>query len=353
MTLRKHVRIAFFLLSAVLAGACGWGWLQFQPVARTYRPVSVVVEPGVSLTALGEALYRQGVIRNTLAFRWVARSRAGRWKVRAGQYTLSPDMSLAQIVQRLQQGPEQPPADQVRVTIPEGYTLRQIAEVLHRDGVTDREQFVSCATDAAQIARLHVDFPLPARTLEGYLYPDTYYFHRNMPATQVIQTFLANFSRRFARPYQREIRASGRTLHHLVTVASLIEREARVPQDRARIAGVLDNRLQKGMRLEIDATVLYALGTHRERVLYRDLKVDSPYNTYRHRGLPPGPIANPGLEALKAALRPEPHAFLYYVARPDGSHIFTSTFEAHQAAVRRARAERAALEHQKEERPGG
>ncbi|MCS6775401.1 MAG: endolytic transglycosylase MltG [Chloroherpetonaceae bacterium] len=344
---------AVLLLTAILAGICGWGWLQFQPASRTYRPVSVVVEPGANLTTVSAVLRRQGVIRNALALRWVARSWNGRWKVRAGLYTLSPDMSLAQIIQRLQQGPEQPPADQVRVTVPEGYTLRQIAEVLHRQGVTDREQFLACATDGAQIARLQADFPLPARTLEGYLYPDTYYFRRKTPAVQVIQTFLANFSRRFARPYQQEIRASGRTLHHLVTVASLIEREARVPQDRARIAGVLDNRLQRGMRLEVDASVLYALGTHRERVLYRDLKVDSPYNTYRHRGLPPGPIANPGLEALRAALHPEPHAYLYYVARPDGSHIFTSTYEAHQAAVRRARAERATLERRKEERPGG
>jgi UPF0755 protein len=169
---------------------------------------------------------------------------------------------------------------------------------------------------------------------------------------QVIDTMLSNFSTRFARPYRVEVGRSGRDLHAIVTIASLIEREAKVPQDRARIAGVLDNRLRRGMRLEVDATLDYAYGYHKTRVLYKDLEVASPYNTYRHKGLPPGPIANPGLAALQAALHPERNAFLYYVARPDGAHIFSRTPDEHAAAKRQARLERRRLSEMEIE-PGG
>ena len=148
-----------------------------------------------------------------------------------------------------------------------------------------------------------------------------------------------NFSRRFARPKEQEISAGGHSLHEIVTLASLIEREARIPTDRPRIAGVLENRLKKGMKLEIDATVLYALGYHKDRVYYKDLEVDSPYNTYRNVGLPPGPIASPGLASLDAALHPEANDYLYYVAQPNGAHLFARTGAEHAANVRKARAE--------------
>ena len=148
-----------------------------------------------------------------------------------------------------------------------------------------------------------------------------------------------NFSRRFSRPYQHQIAARGSSLHKIVTIASLIEREAKTQEDRPRIAGVLENRLKKGMKLEIDATVLYALGHHKHRVFFKDLLVDSPYNTYRHAGLPPGPIASPGARSLEAALAPEKNDYYYYVARPNGSHYFTRTGKEHEAAVRQARSE--------------
>jgi UPF0755 protein len=132
----------------------------------------------------------------------------------------------------------------------------------------------------------------------------------------------------------------GLTPHEVVTIASLVEREARVDAERARIAGVTYNRLRRGMRLEVDATVLYALGRQKDVVLYRDLQLDSPYNTYLHYGLPPGPIASPGLAAILAAVRPETHDFLYYVARPDGSHAFSRTLEEHNRAIRAIRGRR-------------
>jgi UPF0755 protein len=152
---------------------------------------------------------------------------------------------------------------------------------------------------------------------------------------------LDRFTAAFFDKHRADIERSSHTLHEIVTIASLIEREAEVEQDRARIAGVIENRLKRNMKLDIDATVLFALGRHKERVLYRDLQVASPYNTYRHKGLPPGPIAAPGLPSLVAALHPESHDFLFYVAAPDGSHVFTRTEAEHNAAVARMRSLRA------------
>ena len=151
---------------------------------------------------------------------------------------------------------------------------------------------------------------------------------------------LGNFSTRFFRPYQQEIQSNKKSLHQIVTEASLIEKEARVEADRARIAGVLENRLKRRMLLQVDATVLYALGKHKSRVLYRDLEVKSPYNTYRNRGLPPAPIASPGIPSLEATMRPEQHHYLYYVARPNGEHIFTTTSAEHQRAINQVKMEK-------------
>jgi UPF0755 protein len=342
--------IALLLLLAL--GAVGV-WSQFRPTAANTRPVSVTINEGASVESIAGELEEAGVIRSAWAFRWTARSRGNSTKLKAGRYRFSGGLSLAQILQRLEVGPEALSDGRIRVTIPEGFTLRQIAAALNKSGATDGKAFLAEATHPRSIARLRADFPLPNATLEGYLFPDTYYFDRKSSPAQVIESMMTNFMQRFVRPYQQEIRASGRSLHSLVTEASLIEREARVPEDRARIAGVIDNRLKKGMRLQIDATVLYALGEHKSRVLYKDLEIDSPYNTYRHVGLPPGPIASPGLASLEAVLRPEKNAYLYYVARPTGDHIFTRTRAEHEAAIRKARAERAQLERQTEGRPGG
>jgi UPF0755 protein len=324
----------------------------FRPVSSERHPVKIRVPNGAGVGRIGAILESEGVIRSATAFDWYVRWRGVGAKLKAGRYTLSGDMTLRQITRELVLGPLRADDGLIRVTIPEGYTLRQIADTLDEKGVTDGKAFLQLATDPDAIADAPADFPLPKQTLEGYLFPDTYAFPPHTPPARVIDAMLLNFYGRFARPYQQEIAASGRSLQRLATEASLVEREAKAPQDRARIAGVIDNRLQRGMKLQVDATVLYALGHHKDQVLTRDLEVDSPYNTYRHGGLPPGPIANPGLASLLAALRPEKHDFLYYVARPDGTHIFTRTRAEHETARRQARLERQRETHV-EEQPGG
>ena len=298
--------------------------------------ITIEIPARSSVQATGEKLQQEGVIRSAFAFRLWAKWRGEGAKFKAGRYDLSSNMTLAEIGRQLDAGPQE---TGIRVTIPEGYTLRQIADLLQEKKLCDAETFLHDATDTNFIEHLRADFPLPKNTLEGYLYPSTYHFEPGTPVKTLVETMLMNFSTRYARPYQQIITQSGRDLHSLVTIASLIEREARVPEDRARIAGVIENRLKRGMKLQIDATVQYALGFHRDKVYFKDLKINSPYNTYRHKGLPPGPIASPGLPSLDAAAKPEPNDFLYYVARPNGSHIFTRTAAEHEAAKQQAREE--------------
>jgi UPF0755 protein len=221
------------------------------------------------------------------------------------------------------------------VTIPEGFTAEQIVRTLAGRGLGDPARLRALTRNGA--GQFAYDFVrrIPGGSLEGYLFPDTYYLPRFLDEREVVDRFLAQFTQ-VVLPLWREAGA-GRTVHEIITIASMIEREAKTTGDRPLIAGVLYNRLARGWRLEVDATVLYALGAHKSIVTFEDLKVNSRYNTYLYAGLPPGPIANPGLGAIRAALRPARTDYLFYVARPDGSHAFSRTLAEHLANVRRYR----------------
>ncbi len=311
----------------------------FAPASHQHIPTKVEIPSGAGVGEIAERLQEERVIRSKYAFllylKWCGEGK----DLKAGDYTFSPDMPLSRIVKALKSGISEEGEARARITIPEGYTLNQIADMLVSRQVLSQSQFLAVATDPNAIQALHVAFPLPKQTLEGYLFPDTYFFGHNVPPEKVIETMLMNFFAKFYRPYQQEIAKRNLDLHMLVTVASMIEREAKIPSDRAKIAGVIYNRLEKKMRLEVDATVLYALGRHKSHVTFADLKVKSPYNTYRVAGLPPGPIANPGLASLVAALLPENHDYLYYVALPNGSHLFSRTKTEHEAAIRQRKHE--------------
>jgi len=222
-----------------------------------------------------------------------------------------------------------------KVTFPEGFAVESMAERLARELHVDKEGFLRAARGSEVTRRL--PFPLPRGKLEGYLYPSTYAFRVDARPGELVGQMLAGFSGAFWVPHEAEVRRSKLSLHKIVTLASLVEKEAKLDAERRLIAGVLMNRLQRGMLLQCDATVQYALGEHRTRLLYSDLKVNSPYNTYLHKGLPPGPICNPGLACLEAALSPERTDYLFYVARPDGGHVFSKTYEEHLAAIKKLR----------------
>lgn len=307
-----------------------WRWTG-KPAGRSGAPpVRVTIPEGATPASVGEMLQAQGIIRSArgLALR-ARRTLPPGASVQPGVYDVSPGEFPVRILDRLVRGD----VATVKITFPEGFTLGQVAKRLARNNLVDETAFLELATRRG--SALRASFPPPAN-LEGYLFPDTYRFPVGESGEQIAQRMVGNFDKLVARATERG--RSGRSLRDIVIVASLVEREARVERDRARIAGVITNRLRRGMRLQIDATVQYARGQHKSRLLFRDLKIESPYNTYKIAGLPPGPICNPGLPSLRAALSPETHPFLFYVARSDGSHVFGRTLAEHNhniALVRR------------------
>ena len=291
----------------------------------------VVIPPGASSGEIGRVLQSAGVIRRSSYFVLAVRLRRLTRALQGGEYLLSPSMTLLDTVDVIAHG-------QVvlhPVTIPEGFTAAEIVDGLALEGLGERTRLAEIVERGADLFPHEFLHWMPIRSLEGYLFPDTYRLPRGIPEREVIRALLDRFEQVVVPMWKAE--GGGRSLHEVITLASLVEREARLPQERALIAGVLYNRLRRGMRLEVDASVLYALGRHKSVVTYKDLEVNSPYNTYRHAGLPPGPIANPGLAAIRAALAPATTNYLYYVARPDGSHVFSRTYQEHLAAIRRYR----------------
>ncbi|MDR5708319.1 MAG: endolytic transglycosylase MltG [Armatimonadota bacterium] len=318
------------LLGLVVAGGGGALWWGGRPVG--VGPAQRVEIPvGMSAGEIAQILKQRGLIRSVVVFSLYSRVLGFHHRLRAGEYEVSPSESVEQILRRMWAG------DVVRhrLTLPEGITAQEVARRIERAGLGRAGRFLALVQQPAR-------FWIPqmqgnrAGSLEGYLFPDTYLLPRGLPEEEIVRILVARFEEATRALLSRPL-PLGLSPHEVVTVASLVEREARVPRERARIAGVIYNRLRAGMPLQIDASVLYALGIHRPVVRARDLEVDSPYNTYRAKGLPPGPIASPGLAALRAAVEPEQHGYYYYVAQGDGTHLFSRTFEEHLQAIRRTR----------------
>jgi UPF0755 protein len=298
------------------------------------RTVFVNIPKGASACAIADLLARHGAIRSAFGFKILAFITGESRKLKPGGYRLNTSMSPAKILSKIANGE----VYAKWVTFPEGFTIRQIGERLEACGLGKAARFSQLAHRHA--SAFQTSFPLPSNSLEGYLFPDTYLIPIGASEESVIRAMLTAFENKVVKPMADEIAASGMSLHQIITLASLIEREAKIPADRPLISAVLRNRLRSNMPLQCDATVLYALGEHKSRVLYKYLKINSPYNTYLYPGLPPGPIANPGLASIKAALYPANVDYMYYVARPDGSHIFSRTFEEHQRAIKLVRKDR-------------
>lgn len=317
--------LAFGLCVAVFAAA-------IRPVDLRGAPRVVVIPPGATSSGIGQLLSTAGIVRSTSDFVLLVKIRGLGQSLKGGEYRLSPSMTLLKVADVIARG-------QVilhPVTIPEGFTAADVVDILVDKGLNDREQLTPLVRHGADSYTFAFLAGKAGGSLEGYLLPDTYQIPLGLSAHELIGVFLDRFGQVVVPLW--EVQGAGRSLHEITTMASLVEREARLPEERALIAGVLYNRLHRRMLLEVDATVLYALGRHKSVVTYKDLEVDSPYNTYRHLGLPPGPIANPGLAAIQAALAPAGTDYLYYVARADGSHVFSRTYQEHLAAVRRQRA---------------
>jgi len=328
---RKPISI---LIAAALAVVVLWtAFITLAPAGPSGK-VMVMIPTGSSASRVAEILAEKDVVRSAFGFKLLAALTGKSSSLKPGAYELDPGAGPGAALDKIIKGE----VSAHWITIPEGFTIRQIGERLEAAGVGKAQRFFTIATYRGDSFRN--SFPHPS-DLEGYLFPDTYLLPIGSTEEAAIKMMLDNFAGKVAEPLADDVARSGMSLGQCVILASLVEREAQIPKDRPLVSAVIHNRLRKNMRLEVDATVLYALGRHKNRVLNRDLQVDSPYNTYRNPGLPPGPIANPGLESIRAALHPAQRDYLYYVARSDGSHIFSRTFEQHQQAIRTARRGRA------------
>jgi UPF0755 protein len=334
---RGHRRLGVALLAVLLVVAlvAGGGWLWYSrkanPPGGPGAEVSLTFAPGSSTQAIAAALQSHHVITDARLFRYYLKVK-GDGPFQAGAYTFRRNESFAAAAALLAKGPI---VQLDRITIPEGYTIKQIAARVGTLPGRSADRFLQVATSGEIRSQYE---PAGTNNLEGLLFPDTYFVKADEDERSILQRMVSEFETRAAAAgVDQAATQAGVTPYQAIIVASMVEREAKVPDDRGKVARVIYNRLQKGMLLQIDSTVVYALGGNRTRVLYSDLKVNSPYNTYLNKGLPPTPIASPGAASLAAALQPTPGPWLFYVVvTADGHHAFATTDAEQQANIRLA-----------------
>ena len=293
---------------------------------------NVEIEAGMTARDIGDVLARQGLIRSAFAFECLARLHGPAHQLEAGTYELSGNSATDEILLRLLKAPLR----LERLTIPEGLTRHQTAGLVASRSLVDSSRFLSLTEDVDFIKRIGLN----TVDLEGYLFPETYFLESDATEEEIIAGMVDEFFRVFSDSLFDRLDEVGMSLHEAVTLASMIELEAVVEDERPIIASIFQRRLEFDRRLESCATVEFALGVHKKRLTNQDLKVDSPYNTYAHRGLPPGPIGSPGRASILAALFPSDTDYLYFVARGDGTHEFSRTNREHVAAKRAIKRER-------------
>ncbi|MBW5444988.1 endolytic transglycosylase MltG [Cohnella sp. CFH 77786] len=334
--------IALGLVLSVAGGAFLYVWNGLRPTAPSGTPVRVTIDKGMRAQKVAEVLQASGLIRDAKLFSGWLKLKGEGARFQAGVYELTPGMTREEIVDKLNHG-DIVAAATFRFTIPEGFTVQQIADRLAQAGQAKKDAFLQAAANpavwsgsvwAAQIPQdAKLRFPL-----EGYLFPETYEMRSGSSEADIINRMLAELDKKLNQlpeDWQTTMQERGLTLHQLLTIASLVEREVVIDDERPIVASVIENRLNKKMPLQIDATIQYLLGKQKEKLTQEDLKVDSPYNTYLHAGLPPGPIASPSLKSIEAALYPDKTDYYYYVTKKDGTngHLFAVTYKQHQRNI--------------------
>ncbi len=318
-------------LALVVGAAVVWMVSFLEEPYRGYAEADRVVEipQGANPDVIAARLVTAGVVRDRWAFKWALWQSANARRLQAGEYRFTDAMTAAQVVEKLASG------DVLleRITFVEGLTIREMVPIFEAQGLGSAASFEAAANEAGLIAELDRE----ARDLEGYLFPDTYAVPRSVTAAQLVRVMIARFEQAFDADLRAEATARGMSVREVVTLASLIEEETARAEERAVVAAVYANRLKLDMGLQCDPTVIYALqqaGRYDGNLRRVDLAFDSPYNTYRYPGLPPGPIAAPGRASLEAALRPAEVDYLYFVSRNDGSHVFARSLREHNRNVR-------------------
>jgi UPF0755 protein len=328
------MRRFIFVLVAVAALLAAVAGVYYARVDEKYQGYSgadrfVEIAPGTGSRAIGRALVDAGVVRDEWTFRLSVFLTGTQRQLKAGEYRFAGPQSAKDVARKLARGDIflRP------VTFPEGLSLKEMAGIYESRGLGTHDAFLAAARDTTAIKTLD---PV-ARDLEGYLFPDTYNVPRKMNAAALVRQMVQAFLRAYDGPIRQDAEARGLKLRELATLASLVEKEAARPEERPVIAAVYQNRLRIGMGLQCDPTVIYALqkaGRYTGNLTKADLRFDSPYNTYRYAGLPPGPIASPGRASLEAASKPALVDYLYFVSRNDGSHAFATTLAEHNKNVK-------------------
>jgi len=326
MQFLKYFLITFLIGDLILLGFFGLtAYKAHTPIDATSKNVvSIVVEPGMSAHEIANLLKQNGLIENIFYFMVYADTEDFSSKLKAGEYKFSKSMSLVKYVDMLVEGREK---DSVRVTIPEGFTKESVAERLFKEGaIEDKEEFLQLTNVSSQVAADLYGVPFlneyAAATLEGFLFPDTYEFNTPSELESVFKKFLENFENKTS-----DVR--GQDFYGTLILASLIEEEVQTEDDMRLVSGVLKNRLDIGMALQVDATLAYITGKETKEIRGEDKLIDSLFNTYKYAGLPPAPISNPGLQAIEAALNPTPTDFFYYLSDKEGTTHFASTLVEH------------------------
>lgn len=327
--LKKLILVA--IVGGVILGLASW-WAHGR-MTRAYRGFSgaevfVDLPAGIGVGGIADRLATARVIPDAWTFRLAARLAGADRRLKAGEYRFADAASPADVIKRLVKG------DVVRrsLTIPEGLTIVEMSAIVERGGFDTAQAFTTAASDGSKARAFDPD----AGNLEGYLFPETYTFPREAGSAAIVDAMIDGFARAFDADLRAAAAAQRMSVREVVTLASLIEKETAQPGERAIVSGVYHNRLKKGMLLQCDPTVVYALmkaGKWRGNIQRVHLQMDSPYNTYRYPGLPPGPIASPGRASLEAAVRPADVPYLYFVSRNDGSHVFAETLAEHNRNV--------------------
>jgi len=335
-------RFLLIVLSLLLVGGGIGVYLTLWAPNTFENDRFIMVSKGETFLQVVSSLENAGILRSRLLF-----DAAGRWldlttKMQIGKYRFKSGMSNKEILEDLREGKT---VELIGVTVPEGFRAVRQARLLAKNLGIDSARFMALVEDTALARRLHI----PASTFEGYLMPSTYKFYWQTDEAEIVTAMVNEFWQVFNDSLRLAAETRGKSIHEILTLASIVEMETAVDSERAIIAGVYNNRLRKNMKLEADPTVQYVLEDGPRRLYYSDLQRESAYNTYLHRGLPPGPINNPGRSSIYAALFPARNKYLFFVASGEGGHTFSKTYQEHLKAVRHLKKIRAEKEAAKEE----
>ncbi|PEA56490.1 hypothetical protein CON64_03530 [Bacillus pseudomycoides] len=337
--LRRVIAVIFIALLVVCGGTYAYVTSALQPLnTASKQEIEVEIPKGSSTSKIGEILEDKGIVKNGTIFSFYAKMKSK--NLQAGTYLLNPSMNTEEIMGQMSSGNVHRPVV-YKVTVKEGAQVVEIADTIAKELKWNKEDVVRQLNDKAFVQKLQKKYPVLLTDkifdanikypLEGYLYPATYPFYKKDLTLEEIIIPMLEKTNKLIVENEQKMKAKNWDVHQLLTLSSLIEGEATGYTDRQKIASVFYNRLAKGMPLQTDPTVLYALGKHKERVLYDDLKVNSPYNTYVIKGLPVGPISNSSVKSLQAALEPEKTDYYYFLAAPDGQVYYAKTLEEHNA----------------------